>query len=74
MKSITYANTIDIFEKQVSALRESRLYKDKPNVENYINNTGLSCKVRWAQAFRKQLETNIVNTNNGTEAQNKLFK
>ena len=74
MKSITYANTIDIFEKQVSALRESRLYKDKPNVENYINNTGLSCKVRWVQAFRKQQETNIVNTNNGTEAQNKLFK
>ena len=74
MKSITDANTVDKFEKQVSALRESRLYKDKPNVENYINNTGLSCKVRWAQAFRKQLETNIVNTNNGTEAQNKLFK
>ncbi|CAH3124436.1 unnamed protein product, partial [Pocillopora meandrina] len=74
MKSITYANTVDKFEKQVSALRESRLYKDKPNVENYIINTGLSCKVRWAQAFRKQQETNIVNTNNGTEAQNKLFK
>ena len=74
MKSITYANTVDKFEKRVNALKESRLYKEKPNVQNYLNNTWLSCKVRWAQAFRKQQVTNIVNTNNGTEAQNKLFK
>ena len=53
-----------------SALMERELL----HLENYINNTGLSCKVRWVQAFRKQQETNIVNTNNGTEAQNKLFK
>ena len=74
MKRITYANTVDKFEKRVNALKESRLYKEKPNVQNYLNNTWLSCKVRWAQAFRKQQVTNIVNTNNGTEAQNKLFK
>ena len=63
MKSITYANTVDKFEKRMNALKESRLCKDKPNVQNYLNNTWLSCKVRWAQAFRKQQVTNIVNTN-----------
>ena len=63
MKSITYANTVDKFEKRMNALKESQLYKDKPNVQNYLNNTWLSCKVRWAQAFRKQQVTNIVNTN-----------
>ena len=34
----------------------------------------LSRSFRWAWAFRKQQAINIVNTNNGTEAQNKLFK
>lgn len=55
-------------------LTESRLYKNNANLQSYVKNTWLSCKVRWAQAFRKQQVTNIVNTNNGTEAQNKLFK
>ena len=62
IKSITYANTVDKFEKRMNALKESQLYKDKSNVQNYLNNTWLSCKVRWAQAFRKQQVTNIVNT------------
>ena len=30
--------------------------------------------MRWTQAFRKQQAVNIVNTNNGVEAQNKHFK
>ena len=34
----------------------------------------VSCAERWAQAFRKQQVLNIVNTNNGVEAQNKHFK
>lgn len=31
--------------------------------------TWFSCSFRWARAFRKQQAINIVNTNNGTEAQ-----
>ena len=71
MKSITYANTVEKFEKRMNTLKESLLYKDQ---YSELSNTWLSRKVRLAQAFRKQQVTNIVHTNNGTEAQNKLFK
>ena len=50
MKSITYASTVDKFEKRVSALKESRLYKEKPNVQNYLNNTWLSCYRRYSSS------------------------
>ena len=71
---IAYARTEEKFDEPVKAMKDSRLYKDHPNVQNYVESTWLSCKVRWAQAFQKQQATNIVTTNNGTEAQNKLIK
>ena len=74
MQSIAYSRSEDEFNKRVDALRKSHLYKDHANVKSYVENTWLSCAFRWAQAFRKQQAMNIVNTNNGTEAQNKLFK
>jgi len=74
MQNIAYARTEEGFKKGVNALRNSRIYKDHVNLKNYVENTWLSCSFRWAQAFRKQQAINIVNTNNGTEAQNKLFK
>ena len=74
MQNIAYARTEEGFKKNVNALRNSRIYKDHVNLKNYVENTWLSCSFRWARAFRKQQAINIVNTNNGTEAQNKLFK
>ena len=74
MQHITYARTEEGYKKGVEALRKSRVYKDHANLQTYVENTWLSCSFRWAQAFRKQQAINIVNTNNGTEAQNKLFK
>ena len=37
MKSITYANAVDKFEKWMNASKESQLYKDKTNVQNYLS-------------------------------------
>ena len=74
MQHITYARMEEGYKKGVEALRKSRVYKDHANLETYVENTWLSCSFHWAQAFRKQQAINIVNTNNGTEAQNKLVK
>ena len=74
MQQITYARTEEGYKKGVAALRKSRVYKDHVNLQTYVENTWLSWSFRRAQAFRKQQAINIVNTNNGTEAQNKLFK
>ena len=74
MQNMAYARTEEGFKKGVDALRKSRLYKDHVNLKTYVENTWLSCSFRRAQAFRKQQAINIVNTINGTEAQNKLFK
>ena len=46
----------------------------KPNVQQYVENTWVSCVEHWVQAFYKQQALNIVNNNNGVEAQNKQFK
>jgi len=50
------------------------LYKEKSNVQKYVDNVWLSCSFRWAKCMRKRQVLNIVDTNNGTEAQNKTFK
>ncbi|KXJ09652.1 hypothetical protein AC249_AIPGENE11456 [Exaiptasia diaphana] len=74
MNKITYARTEDDFRKKVAKLKESHLYKSKAHVQRYVETTWLSCASRWAFAYRKRQATNIANTNNGTEAQNRLFK
>lgn len=43
-------------------------------MQNYVDNVWLSCSFRWAKCMRKRQVLNIVDTNNGVEAQNKAFK
>jgi hypothetical protein len=71
MKKISYADGESQFQAQVNVLKNLKLYE---KVKDYVENTWLSCSSRWAHAFRQQQAVNIVNTNNGTEAMNKLFK
>ena len=74
MQKIAYANTVTQFDKNVEELRKSHVYHDNPKVRNYSEKVWLQCSSRWAHAFRKQQIANIVNTNNGVERQNHLFK
>lgn len=62
------------YDSAVAALKNLSLYKDKQNVQNYVDKVWLSCSFRWAKCMRKRQVFNIVDTNNGTEAQNKTFK
>ena len=61
-------------DSAVAALKNLSWYKDKQNVQNYVDKVWLSCSFRWAKCMRKRQVFNIVDTNNGTEAQNKTFK
>ena len=74
LKKIANAKTKEEYEDAVEELREVPLYKEKENVKKYIENTWLTCAFRWARAFRIHEADHIVNTNNGVEAQNRLFK
>ena len=58
----------------MAKLRNAALYKTNKHVQEYVENVWMSCVERWAKAFRTQQVLNIVNTNNGVEAQNKHFK
>lgn len=73
MQKIAYSRTKEAYEKGVEALRKSQLYKN-PRVRYYCDQVWLPCAKRWAHAFRQQQVANIVNTNNGVERQNHLFK
>ena len=74
MQRVANARTLSIYNTALADLRRSRVYTTKSNVQDYVENVWVSCAERWAQAFRKQQVLNIVNTNNGVEAQNKHFK
>ena len=50
------------------------MYTANAKVQEYCEKVWLDCSDRWAHAFRVQQAVNIVNTNNGIEAQNKVFK
>ena len=71
MQRISYASKESEFNAEVDLLRKCKFYE---KVKDYVENTWLSCSSRWAHAFRQQQAVNVVNTNNGTEAMNKLFK
>ena len=60
MQAIAHALSETSYKKAMESLRKSTLY--------------LGNSDRWAHVFRVQQAVNIVNTNNGIEAQNKLFK
>lgn len=50
------------------------IYKANAKLERWIENTWLSCHQRWVYAYREEKFNIKLNTNNGTESQNKLFK
>ena len=62
------------YEAALGKLRKSSVYTHHSNVQEYVENVWMTCVKRWAQVFRQQQILNIVNTNNGVEAQNKHFK
>ena len=43
-------------------------------MQDYVETVWMSCVERCTKAFQNQLVLNIVNTNNGVEAQNNHFK
>ena len=74
MQAIARARSETSYKKAVESLRKSTLYLGNSKVQEYCEKVWLDCSDRWAHAFRVQQAVNIVNTNNGIEAQNKLFK
>lgn len=74
LKRVANASTRTTYDSAVAALKNLSLYKGRSNVQNYVNNVWLSCSFRWAKCMRKRQVLNIVDTNNGIEAQNKAFK
>ena len=74
MQAIARARSETSYKKAVESLRKSTLYLGNPKVQEYCEKVWLDCSDLWAHAFRVQQAVNIVNTNNGIEAQNNLFK
>ena len=74
MQAIARATSENGYWKAVENLRKSKLYVENPKVQDYCEKVWLDCYGCWAHAFRVQQALNIVNTNNGIEAQNKVFK
>ncbi|XP_046570097.1 uncharacterized protein LOC124278436 [Haliotis rubra] len=63
------------FEKNEEVLRQSHIWRNY-KLRHYINTHWLAegKYQKWVLAYRHSLLSFIVNTNNGVEAQNKLFK
>lgn len=74
MTRIGRVATEEQYKDELSKLRQSTLYKTKENVRSYVESTWIPCHFRWCHAFRKSQALNIVNTNNGVESMNRLFK
>ena len=74
LQRVATAREMSAHKTAVAKLRNAALYKTNKHVQEYVENVWMSCVERWAKAFRKQQVLNIVNTNNGVEAQNKHFK
>ena len=74
LQRVATAREASAHKTAVAKLRNAALYKTNKHVQEYVENVWMSCVERWAKAFRTQQVLNIVNTNNGVEAQNKHFK
>ena len=55
-------------------LIESEVYKMNTKVQSWLQGTWFPEERRWAKAYREHKLDLKINTNNGVEAQNKLFK
>lgn len=69
LKKIAGAKIKEDYEDAVEELRDLPFYDEKENVQKYIENTWLSCSFRWARALRIYEADQVINTNNGVEAQ-----
>ena len=74
MQNLAYAGTPEQYNKKLEELKKWNVYVENRKVRDYCDKVWLQCFGRWAHAFRKQQVANIVNTNNGVERQNHLFK
>ena len=72
LQQIANARDQGKYEAALAKLRKCPIYTTHSNVQDYIENVWMSCVERWAQVFCKQQVHNIVNTNNGVEAQNNI--
>lgn len=74
LQRVATAREASAHKTAVTRLPNIALYKTNKHVQDYEENVWMSCVERWAKAFQKQQMLNIVNTNNGVEAQNKHLK
>ncbi|XP_065894780.1 uncharacterized protein [Dysidea avara] len=62
------------YKQSLEKLQKSTVWKQHENVRNWLVGSWLNSPKRWARAFRDHNFYAAVDTNNGTEAMNKLFK
>ena len=74
LKRVANSRTQAAYSTAVTSLRSLPVYVSNENVKRYVEKTWMSCTQRWVKAFRTQQVDNIADTNNGVEAQNRLFK
>lgn len=73
MLRCAHANSTADFENAVTFLHNSTVWKNSKRLQAWFTNTWMSEKERWSWAFRNGKGL-LVNTNNGLERQNKVFK
>ena len=71
---VAYSRSKKQFEEALMTLRNPNVYCDNVKVRDYVKKIWMPCVKCWAHVYWNQEAVNIVNTNNGVEAQNKYFK
>ena len=71
LKRVAIPTTRKSYDSAVASTKNFSLYKEN---QTCVSNVWLSCSFRWAKCMRKRQVLNIVDTDNGTQAQNKTFK
>ncbi|KAK3755969.1 hypothetical protein QZH41_016829, partial [Actinostola sp. cb2023] len=74
LRQIARASTEEIYQKAVFNLKDSQLWKRNIKIQKWFGNKWIKASKRWVWAFREEGFAVMVNTNNGLERQNKLFK
>ena len=54
LKRVANASTRKAYDLAVASLKNLSLYKEKANVQKYVDNVWLSCSFRWAKCMRKR--------------------
>lgn len=74
LQRVAYSRSKKQFEEALVTLRNSKVYRNNMKAKDYVEKVWMPCVKRWAHVYRNHEAVNIVNTNNGVEAQNKHFK